>query len=346
MSGLRILGLLAGLGCLAWVFIQLRSYKGSRQVSLLLALFGLALLLLSLFPGLADYPANLVSMSEEPAGRIITLLLFSNILLWLFAITHYTRNKTQLRKLENVSTELSVKEFLQTYPPLSCEAVCILIPAFNETDNIGAVLSCLPADIAGHPVVTLVVDDGSTDGTPEKAREFGALVATHHVNRGGGTAIKTGMAIARKSRPAVVITMDADGQHDPKEVASLAAPILADEADVVIGSRMLGGYDRYSSLRIAGVKFFSRLINILLNTRITDCASGYRAIRREVFERCILRQEQYHTAELIIEAAKRGFRIREVPIYIQARLSGESKKGSSLTYALGFFRSILRAWIR
>ena len=191
-----------------------------------------------------------------------------------------------------------------------------------------------------------MLDDGSSDGTADVARSKKAFVAVHPTNRGGGAALKTGYDLVTHLKPAVVLTMDADGQHNPAEIETLVKPILDDEADFVIGSRILGKCADYSKFRLLGVHVFSRLINFIAGTKITDCSSGYRAIRGKVLEDCLLLQEQYHTAEVIIEAAKRKFRITERPVDIADRLSGQSKKGHDLKYGLFFLRTIIKTWIR
>ena len=140
--------------------------------------------------------------------------------------------------------------------------------------------------------------------------------------------------------------MDADGQHNPEEIGTLVGPVVTQEADFVIGSRVLGSSDKYSTIRAYGVQVFSKLINMLVGAKITDCSSGFRAFNRRVLEDCLLIEEQYHTAELIIEASKRGFRIQERPVNIAARLSGRSKKGSDYRYGLSFLLTILKTWLR
>jgi glycosyltransferase involved in cell wall biosynthesis len=129
------------------------------------------------------------------------------------------------------------------------------------------------------PVRVIVVDDGSTDDTASEARRGGAVVARHRRNLGQGDGLRTGFALALQLDAAVVVTMDADGQHDPADVARLVRPVVADEADYVQGSRFLGAYDDAGGARHVGIKGFTTLINTLAGTTITDCTNGYRAIR-------------------------------------------------------------------
>jgi hypothetical protein len=115
---------------------------------------------------------------------------------------------------------------------------------------------------------------------------------------------------------------------------------------VVIGSRLLGSYDDYSSIRILGVRFFGKFISFITGKKVTDPSSGYRALTADAMEKFDLRQRQYHTSELIIEAIKKGFRIVEVPITVLRRSSGTSKKGGVLVYAMGFAKVVLQTWLR
>ena len=208
------------------------------------------------------------------------------------------------------------------------------------------VLPRIPRKIQHIPVKILLIDDGSSDETYNVTKQNGALVARHPTNRGGGAALKTGYDIIKKVKPLVIVTMDSDGQHSPDEISTLVEPILQDKADFVIGSRVLGSSAKYSRIRSYGIHVFSKLINIIVGTAITDCSSGFRAFNRAVLENCLLIQEQYHTAELIIEASKRGFRIQETPVNITCRLSGKSKKGRDFKYGLFFLRTILKTWLR
>ena len=223
----------------------------------------------------------------------------------------------------------------------SSVSVTILLPAFNEEQAIADTIHKIKELYPDFEV--LVIDDGSTDNTMQAAMDAGANVWPHPYNIGNGAAVKTGLRMARGEW---IVMMDADGQHDPEDIEKLVQPILSDEADFVIGSRVLGECADYSRFRMLGVHVFSRLINFIVGTNITDCSSGYRAIRGSVLDECLLLQEQYHTAEVIIEAAKRGFRITERPVTIACRLSGESKKGHDLKYGLFFLRTIIKTWLR
>lgn len=347
MSILRIIGILCGLVSLGASFYRLRSHAEKRTDVWLLIVFGLTLVIVSLFPNLVNFPAELLLLRGHEKGRVITLLLISNAFLWFFYL--YERNKAEQRyfQFDGLVRGLTVREFIRDHiHDIVSGSIVILMPAYNEADNLVVILPRIPQKINSIPVNILLIDDGSSDDTHNIAKKSGALVATHPTNMGGGAALRTGYDIIRKLDPVVIITMDADGQHSPEEIGTLVEPILQDKADFVIGSRVLGSSADYSRIRSCGVHVFSKLINIIVGTTITDCSSGFRAFNRAVLENCLLIQEQYHTAELIIEASKRGFRIRESPVNISCRLSGKSKKGKNLKYALYFLRTIIKSWLR
>jgi glycosyltransferase involved in cell wall biosynthesis len=224
--------------------------------------------------------------------------------------------------------------------------VAIVMAALDEEDSIAGVLADLPASLCGLPVRTIVVDDGSSDDTAALAGKAGAIVASHRRNLGQGDGLRTGFAVALGLGAAVVVTMDADGQHDPSELAHLVKPVVADEADYVQGSRFLGRYDDAGGARHAGIKAFTALINLLARTEITDCTNGFRAVRASGLQRMRLVEDRFSASEIIIEAAARGLRMLEVPVHIRGRDAGESKKPGGLRYPLGYLGAILRSCVR
>ena len=123
------------------------------------------------------------------------------------------------------------------------EPIVLFMPAHNEEESVGACVLRTPASVLGRPVQVLVVDDGSTDATAERARAAGAEVISLPSNRGLGAAVRLGLATAVDSGAAAVAFCDADGEYPPEELEALVAPILADEADYVAGSRFLGRID-------------------------------------------------------------------------------------------------------
>jgi glycosyltransferase involved in cell wall biosynthesis len=230
----------------------------------------------------------------------------------------------------------------------TCNVISVVIPAYNEASSISTVLGALPKAVLGMPVEAIVVVDGSTDETEAVVRAHNVGVATHIINRGGGAALHVGYDLALERRSKVVVTLDADGQHLPDEIERLVAPIINDQADMVNGSRVLGTYEKEQAIRAIGVVFFNGLISLLMMRRITDCSNAFRAISGEDLAevRPHLIQRQYHSPELLIEMLKRNKRVIEVPVTVRKRVGGESKKGPTLRYALGFSISIIATWLR
>jgi len=241
-------------------------------------------------------------------------------------------------------TAAAEAEFRDEYGAGPGHPVCVVMAAFNEAGSVDAVIRDLPREVCGRPIECLVVDDGSSDGTSDIARGAGALVCRLTENRGQGVALRTGYHLASARGAQVIVTMDADGQFDPGEIGNLVGPVVADQADMVQGSRRLGRSETTDRVRASGVVLFGGLVSLLTGTRITDPANGFRAFRPEVPERVPLRQPQYQTAELLIGALALRYRVIEAPVTVRARTSGESKKGANLFYGWRFGRVVVTTW--
>jgi glycosyltransferase involved in cell wall biosynthesis len=219
------------------------------------------------------------------------------------------------------------------------------LPALDEEVSLPEVLSAIPDEIDGLAVERIVVSDGSIDATESVAAEHGALVVGRDVRRGQGGAVALGYRIGLLRGAAVVATLDADGQNDPLELPRLVKPILAGEADIVHGSRVLGTYDSPLPGRRNGVRVFAWLTSRLAGSPITDPASGFRAFSAQALELLEFRENQFHASEVTIAAAKLGLRIKEVPCTFRERATGLTKKPPFLKYGYGYTRSLLRTWL-
>ena len=348
MTALRILG---GLFAAALLVSALVRYRRRRITRLnLIISTGLALVLgvLAVVPGLFDPLFDLFNFRRGGGRRLLAVLLFGNVVLLLLILrnqseTDVTRRDFQLL-MEWMGTHSLREEEVEGLP--AGDRVVVVLPAHNEEDNIAAVLAGIPEKVDGHPVVPLVVDDASDDRTGAVAREDGALVARLPIRRGGGQAVRVGYELGLKLDAVVVASIDADGQHDPGELPRLVEPILRDEYDMVQGSRILGSFEQESRVRHVGVLFLSRLVSLMTGTRITDVSNGYRAIRSTTLRELILREDQFWTSEVIIEALRQRARILEVPITVRARASGETKKPPAFKYGWQFLKVIVKTWLR
>jgi len=205
----------------------------------------------------------------------------------------------------------------------------VFIPAWNEEASIAGVIADVRGSIPGTDL--LVVDDGSTDGTVERAREAGALVASLPFNQGLGAALQTGYLYALRSGYDVCAHLDADGQHPAEEVARLLAEVTEDRADLVIGSRYHAGavaasddYRPTLSRRI-GTSVFRFFLTLATRQRFTDTTSGMRAANRRVmalFSRHY--SPDFAEIESLQLAVRQGLRVEELPVRMLERAGGSS----------------------
>jgi hypothetical protein len=349
VSTLRLLSFVFGLSILAFLALLTRTrLRVSNGQRLFTGGVALVLLGLSVDPNALNGLLELMSFRPGNSGRLIGLLLLTVFVLTLRITWMQAQITTHTRTIDRLVSALAIHHYQLHGEHLRGSPICVIIPAYQEADNIGAVLSQIPPQVCGLEVEVLVVVDGSTDGTREISRLHNANVATQVINRGGGTALSVGFDLALQNGTRYVVTMDADGQHDPAEMARLIEPLVNGWADLVIGSRVLGTYHSDQTVRAWGVVLFNALISLLSGQRITDCSNAYRAITTAALAdvRPNLIERQYHTSELLLEALKQHQRVLEVPVTVRRRLSGESKKGPTVQYATGFLRAILVTWLR
>lgn len=240
----------------------------------------------------------------------------------------------------------AIAEFRRTYRDEQLPPLIVVITALNEEACIGPVIDEIPDTIGGVAARTLVIDDGSSDETSKRSEEHGALVCRLRVNRGQGTAVRTGYRIAREGGARYVATLDADGQWDPNDLPGMVELLEADRADLVLGSRQLGRTESTDALRNVGVRFFSKVVSLLTRTKVTDTSSGLRAMRVEVATTVRQTQPQYQSAEFLIGAILSGFRVAEVPTVMRLRSAGESKKGRNAFYGLRYGTVVARTFLR
>jgi hypothetical protein len=348
-SVLRLVGVLVGLVIIVIVVAATRR-DTNRAIVLPVLLVGFGLIAISIAPDVVRPVQDFIGLGDQPVGRIITVLVFSVMIAYLLIFFVFAKAERQTQRMRRLIRALSAAQMEQEQLGEHAGGVLVVIPAYNEVESLPGVLAEVPETVAGLPTRVIVVDDASRDGTRRVAMANGAHVVTHPVNGGQGSALQTGYLIAERLGVEVVVTLDADGQHVPAEMERLVAPIIADEADFVVGSRRAGSYEREagadSRARDVGIGVFTRLINVLGGTHVTDVANGYRAIRADRLAEIVFTEDQFHNPELLLGAARAGLRIREVPVTIRVRSAGTSKKGGTLRYGYGFLRVIFRSWLR
>lgn len=240
----------------------------------------------------------------------------------------------------------TARAFDERYPGAQLADVVVVIAAFNEEEAIGGVLTDIAAESCGLRVDTLVVDDGSADRTGEVVLEHNAYLARLPVNSGQGTAFRVGYRIARERGARYIITLDADGQWDPADIPAVLQPVVDGEADLVLGSRVLGSSEATDNVRRAGVRVFSALVRAISGVNVTDTSSGLRAMVADLTANVRQEQPQYQASELLLGAIFQGYRVAERPIVEHKRAAGESKKGHNALYGLRYAQVILRTWLR
>ena len=240
----------------------------------------------------------------------------------------------------------SRRAFDELYPDLKLSPAVGLICAYEEEDNIGAVLASMPAEACGLALTTLVVVDGGSDDTEQVSLDAGAITFVLTENLGHGYALRVGYALCIELGTQYVVTLDADGQNDPAEIPVMLQPLIDDQADFVVASRVLGRDTTSDSVRKAGVRVFSWIMSAMGRTKLTDTSNGYRALRVSMLEDVAYRlvQPQYQTAELLIIAMQRGWRVTERPTVWRPRASGTTKKGKNWLFGFRYGRVVFGTW--
>lgn len=199
-----------------------------------------------------------------------------------------------------------------------------IVPAFNEAQNIGRVIDELHAFDGSFDVV--VVSDGSTDATAEVARAHGARVLKLPFNLGIGGAVQTGFRYAWEQGYELAVRCDGDGQHDPSELPKVLAPVLAGDADIVVGSRFTGDESyRSSAARRIGIRILAAVVSLIAHQRVTDTTSGFQALNRKALALFAADYpHDYPEVEGIVMTVRHRLRLHEVPVRMREREHGRS----------------------
>ncbi len=196
----------------------------------------------------------------------------------------------------------------------------VMIPAYNESETIVAVIKSIPRKIEGiSDIKVLVIDDGSTDNTAESARKAGAdYVYKHKYNMGLGNTFKDGINKSLELGADIIVNIDSDGQFNGKEIPKLVDPIINNGADMVTGSRFLreSATNNMPIVKVWGNKRFTKLISKITGQKFTDTQCGFRAYSREAALRLNLQGRFTYTQEVFIDLVEKGIKIKEVPITV------------------------------
>lgn len=229
--------------------------------------------------------------------------------------------------------------------------VLIVIPCYNEQDNIGGLLSSLKQlRLEGITLTALPVNDCSKDNTISEIKKHTNNFLNLPVNLGIGGAVQSGFKYAYKNNYDIAIQLDGDGQHPIQQIESLIRPILTKEADVVIGSRFITKEGFQSSqLRRVGINYFKNLNRFLLGITVSDSTSGFRALNRKALE--IVNgyyPDEYPEPEAIVLYHMNNLKIKEIPVIMSERQGGQSSIRSfgSLYYMIKVTLGILFIYFR
>lgn len=320
MTGYEYQTILGAVVAMAIGLFAVRSFRARRlSFSLLFAWITVAALL-GLAPPLSwllRTPAEQVGVS--PSGVVLALAT-GMLLLTLFRIS------LDVSSLRRLATGGATQGAIMTVwpPPQRHSPVLVLVPAYNEAGAISGVVR----DVLASGFDCLVVDDGSTDLTGATARSAGAMVATHPVNLGVGAALRTGFRFSHQLGYESVVQCDGDGQHDASDVARLVDHLTTGGLDLVIGSRWRQGgqYDStVSTLRRAAMSTMARYASRVARHGVTDPTSGFRAFSGRLAHASASELGDHYlsdTFELLVRAARAGYRIDEVSTSMRGRTSG------------------------
>ncbi|MBB5324627.1 glycosyltransferase involved in cell wall biosynthesis [Anoxybacillus tepidamans] len=206
------------------------------------------------------------------------------------------------------------------------QKVIVFLPAHNEEEAIGEVIQKIPRHFHPHvDVNVLVIDDGSTDQTVEVARKAGAdYVYQMKKNSGLGAAVRQGLRECLRLGADIGVMIDADNEYPAEQIPDLLAPIFKGEADYTMGSRFLGEIHGMKWYRRLGNYCFTCLQSLLLRTWIYDGQSGMRAFSRQAMEHADIIHDYNYAQVLTLNLVRKGFRMKEVPIRYQVRVTGQS----------------------
>ncbi len=225
------------------------------------------------------------------------------------------------------------------------KTVVVQIPCYNEAATLPTVLATIPRRLPGARVLTVVVDDGSTDGTAAVARRAGAdYVVRHPSNRGLAAAFQTVLATALRLGADVIVNTDGDNQYPQAELPRLVAPILQGQADIVVADRQPTRVAHFSPLKKLLQVVGSAVVRAASGTAVRDAPSGFRAYSREAALRLYVHSYYSYTLETLIQAGARRLRVVSVPVTINPQTRPSRLISSLPAYLLHSAATIVRAY--
>ena len=237
-------------------------------------------------------------------------------------------------------TELNLSDIYSDYQPRVSKGhpqISVIIPTCNEEVAIGSVV--LGAKQFSDQVI--VIDDGSTDRTAQMAELAGAKVIRLDQNSGKAHALMCGLQMPENAGCDAIVVMDGDGQHRPEDIVSVTGPVIAGEADLVIGSRFMAEGNNVPGHRQLGQKVLNRFTNIGSKVKVSDTQSGLRALSAKAIDNLDFASENYNIeSDMIVHFASRGLIIKEVPISVRYDVPNGHKK-NALPMGMGLMGNVI-----
>ncbi|HDH53383.1 MAG TPA: glycosyltransferase, partial [Nitrospirae bacterium] len=193
---IRVVSGLLGITFALWAFVQFRKRFIKRYEFFLLAILGTGLFTVAIYPDSINIIAGMMAMDNRQYGRIIALLILSNMLLWLLVISQRSKDSIKSIQFDLLVRRIAMERFFEKNAVKTVKEITVIIPALNEAENLDHLLPRIPESIMGRPLGVLVIDDGSVDGTPDIVKKHGYSVVSNPINRGGGAALRLGYDIA------------------------------------------------------------------------------------------------------------------------------------------------------
>ena len=300
-----------------------KDQRTGNQFFVIMILFWSSVFIIAFRPEILDEIVNLTGLSNK--AQILLIFSFA-IIIYLLGI-QLMKNQSISFNFHRIVRNSAISNFQQHIMDSITEQLdlVLVIAAKNESKTLGNVIDKIKSLSLPLKYKILVVNDGSTDDTPLIAKDKGALVVNHFQNLGVGGAIKTGYVASLFLKPEIVITIDADGQHDPKYILEIFSKMKNDKLDLVYASRFSTINYKTTVVRSIGNKFYTKLVNKLGKISITDVTTGYRGIKFEKLESIFFISENNFAMELAIRAGKSGLKIGEIPAKTLGRDFGSSQ---------------------
>ncbi|MCK5034049.1 MAG: DUF2304 family protein [Calditrichia bacterium] len=328
MSNLRIIGLIIGM---LGLFLTLKIYRGAKWKRLNFVLFGLfsiSIIAVSLYPDMLNTIAGILALHPEQRGRILTLLILSNILLWFLLLAFKTKIDKYAYQFDLLIRNLGYEESSHILEnKMVNKEIAVIIPAFNEVESLKEVLKRMPEEVEGRKLIIVVIDDGSTDNSPYILTDISNKDSTVSVikfrkNYGQTAAFAAGFKFSRGD---VVITMDADLQNDPEDIPQLLEK-MSEGYDLVSGWRR-DRKDKTLSRKFPSF-FANRIINKLIEgtqVKIHDFGCSLKAYKKGVVKNIKIYGEMHRFIPAY--AAWLGIKVAEIPVKHHPRRYGQAKYG-------------------